>query len=165
MAAKSKSAKAKADYGDRLLARNKRASFDYELGDTYEAGLVLVGSEVRSLRENTADITDSWVEIKNGEAYVNGLRIPILKHAAYGHSTEKRRRKLLLNRAELLKLQAALDRDRMTLISTKLYFKNGRAKLEIALGKGKQTHDKRQSLREKDAAKEARDAIRKGKGY
>lgn len=155
----------KADFGDRLVARNKRAKFDYELGDSFEAGLVLVGSEARSLRENTADLTDSYVFIKHDEAFITGLRIPLLKHAAFGHLNEKRERKLLLHRAEIEKLRAALERDRMTLVATKLYFKNGRAKLEISIGKGKKLHDKRQTMRERDAAKEARDAIRKGKGY
>lgn len=160
-----KKEKPKADFGDRLVARNKRAHFDYELSDSYEAGLVLVGSEVRSLRESTGDLTDSYVFIKNDEAFVSGLRIPVLKHAGYGHAEEKRIRKLLLHRSEIEKLRAALERERMTLIATKLYFKKGRAKIEVMLGKGKKTHDKRNTLRERDAAKDARVAIRQGKGY
>ena len=82
--------------GDRIVSKNRRASFDYELGDAYEAGLVLIGSEARSLRENTADLTDAWVDIDaRNEAWVKGMRVPPLKHAAFGHE-ERRPRKLLL---------------------------------------------------------------------
>jgi SsrA-binding protein len=159
-----KTHKPKADYGDRLVAKNRRASHDYELGDTYEAGLVLIGSEVRALREKTADLTDAWVDIVRGEAFVKGLRIPEMQHAAFGHS-EKRVRKLLLHLHQIDELRSAAERERMSLVVTKLYFKNGRAKLEVAVAKGKKLHDKRRTLRERDAAKEAREAIRKGKSY
>ncbi len=162
MAGKANKGKKQVDYTDRLVARNRRASFDYELGDSYEAGMVLIGSEVRALREHTADLTDAWIEIRSGEAFVKGLRIPALKHAAFGHS-EKRERKLLLHQHQIEELRAAQERDRMALVATKLYFKGGRAKLEIAVAKGKKQHDKRNTLRERDAAKEAREAIRKGK--
>lgn len=164
MAGKANSKKPAVDYGDRLVARNKRARFNYELGEAQEAGLVLTGSEVRALREHGADLTDAWVDIAQGEAFVKGLRIPTLKHAAFGHE-EKRHRKLLLHREQIDRLRATVERDRVTLVATRLYFKNGRAKLELAVGRGKKLHDKRQALRERDAAKEARDAIRKGKGY
>ncbi len=161
---KGKGSKPKADFGDRLVAKNRRARFDYELGDGVEAGIVLIGSEVRALREGSADLSEAWVDITRGEAWVKGMRIPTLKHAAFAHS-EKRPRKLLLHREQIDKLAAAKDRERMALIATKLYFKNGRAKLEIATGRGKKLHDKRQTLRERTAGKEARDAIRAGKGY
>lgn len=157
--AKAKADKGKADYGDRLVAKNRRARFDYELGETYEAGLVLIGSEARALREGTADLSDAWVDIHRGEAFVKGLRIPTLKHAAFAHQ-EKRDRKLLLHGKELEKLQTVLEQERMTLIATKLYFKAGRAKLEVAVGRGKKLHDKRQTIKERDATKEARNAIR-----
>lgn len=161
MAAKSKNNKSKADYGDRLVARNRRASFDYELGDDYEAGMQLIGSEVRALRESTADLTDTYVEIKNGQAWVHNLRVPTLKHAAFAHA-EKRPRKLLLHREEIAKLGDAQDRDRMTIVATRLYFKNGRAKLEIRLAKGKKLHDKRQVLRAKTEEREAKNAMKAG---
>jgi SsrA-binding protein len=151
--------KTKADYGDRLIAKNRRASFDFELSDAFEAGVVLIGSEVRALRDGKADLSDAWVDLRRGEAFVLGMRIPTLKHAAFGHE-EKRARKLLLHRSQLEKLQVAVERERMTVVATKLYFKGGRAKLEIALAKGKKLHDKRQTLRERDAAKEARTVIR-----
>jgi SsrA-binding protein len=163
MSGKAKNGKSSADFGDRLVARNRRASFDYELGAAYEAGISLMGSEARALREQTADLSDAWVDIQNGQAWIKGMRIPTLKHAAFAHE-EKRPRKLLLHRAEITKLVVALERERMTLIATKLYFKGGRAKLEFCVGKGKKVHDKRQTLRERDAAKEARVAIRQSKG-
>ncbi len=163
MSGKAKSKKTDADFSDRVVARNRRASFNYELGKSWEAGVVLVGSEVRSLRENTGDLTDAWVDIRNGEAFVLGMRIPPLTHVRLAQD-EKRTRKLLLHREEIEEMQAALERERCTLVATKLYFKKGLAKVEVTIGRGKKQHDKRQTLRERDAAKEARDAIRKGKG-
>jgi SsrA-binding protein len=160
--ARDKSAKPKAG-GDRLVSKNRRAFFDYEIGDSYEAGLVLIGSEVRALRENSADLSDAWVDIDGrGEAWVKGMRIPTLKHAAFGHE-ERRPRKLLLHREQIDRIRGLIQRDGMTLIVTKCYFKDNRAKLEVAAGKGRKKHDKRQALRERDAAKEARVAMRGGR--
>ena len=150
--------------GDRLISKNRRASFNYELGDAYEAGLVLIGSEARSLRENTADLTDAWVDIDaRNEAWVKGMRVPPLKHAAFGHD-ERRPRKLLLHREQIDKLRGLVERDGMTLIVTKCYFKNNRAKLEIAEGRGRKKYDKRQAVKARDAEKEARQAIRSRRG-
>lgn len=163
MSAKAKNQKSTGDWGDRLVAKNRRARFDFELGDSFEAGIVLIGSEVRALREGSADLSDAWVEIQRGEAWVKGLRIPTLKHAAFAHE-EKRARKLLLHSKQLDTLQAAVERERMTLIATKLYFKGGRAKLELAIARGKRMHDKRQTIKARDADKEARNAIRARKG-
>jgi len=149
--------------GDRLISKNRRASFNYELGDTYEAGLVLIGSEARSLRENTADLTDAWVDIDGrNEAWVKGMRVPCLKHAAFGHE-ERRPRKLLLHREQIDKLRGLVERDGMTLIVTKCYIKGGRAKLEFALARGKKTHDKRQALRTKMDDRDAQAAMRRGR--
>jgi SsrA-binding protein len=147
------------DTGDRLVSKNRRAHFDYELGQSYEAGIQLIGSEVRSMRENGADLVDAWVEIDHrGEAWVRGMRIPPLKHAAFGHE-EKRARKLLLHREQIDRLRSSVDREGMTLIATKCYFKNNHAKLEVSLARGRKTHDKRQAIKERDADKEARAAI------
>lgn len=149
--------------GDRLVSKNRRAGFDYELGDSYEAGIVLIGSEARSLRENTADLSDSWVDIDaRGEAWVKGMRIPPLKHAAFGHE-ERRPRKLLLHREQIDKLGGQVEREGMTLIVTKCYIKDGRAKLEFALARGKKLHDKRHALRAKVADREAEAAMRRGR--
>ena len=149
--------------GDRLVSKNRRASFDYELGDAYEAGIQLIGSEARSLRENTADLTDAWVDIDSrGEAWVKGMRVPPLKHAAFGHD-ERRPRKLLLHRAQIDKLTVLVDREGMTLIVTKCYIKSGRAKIELAVARGKKVHDKRHTLRAKEADREAEAAMRRGR--
>ncbi len=148
--------------GDRVVGRNKRASFDYDLGDTFEAGLALIGSEVRSLRINGCNLSDAWVDIERDEAWVKGMSIPILKHAAFGHE-EKRKRKLLLHREQIERLRGASEREGMTLVVTRCYFKHNRVKLEIALARGKKKHDKRQALREKDAAREAAAAMRRGR--
>jgi SsrA-binding protein len=143
-----------------LVARNRRAFFNYEVGEAIEAGLVLIGSEVRSLRENGADLRDAWVDIDvRGEAWVKGLRIPPLKHAAFGHE-ERRARKLLLHAAQIERLRSAIERDGMTIVATKCYFKKNRAKLEVAVARGKKQHDKRRALRERDAEREARTAMR-----
>lgn len=146
-----------------VVAKNRRATFDFELGTKYEAGVSLIGSEARSLRLNGGDVSSAWVDIDHrGEAWVKEMRIPVLNHAAFGH-VEKRPRKLLLHRAEIEALRGARDRDGMTLIVTRCYFKEGRAKIEFAVARGKKKYDKRQSLREKDSAREARQEIRRSR--
>lgn len=142
-----------------MVSKNRRASFDYEIEHTFEAGIALIGSEVRSLRENSADLVDAWVFIdQRGEAWVKGLRIPPLKHAAFGHE-ERRTRKLLLHREQIDRLRGANERDGMTLIVTKCYFKQNRAKIEIAEARGRKKYDKRQAIKNKDAERETRVAI------
>lgn len=151
---------------DRLLAQNRRANFDYELGDRYEAGLSLMGSEARSLRDAAPSLVDSFVDIdRRGEAWVMHMRIQPLRHAAFAHS-ETRPRKLLLNRKELDQMRAAVEREGMTLVPTKIYFKKGRAKLEVAVARGKKKSDKREAIKTKTAEREARAEIdRSRKGY
>ncbi len=147
--------------GDRQVARNRRAFFDFEVGKTFEAGLVLIGSEVRSLREGKADLTDAWVELDpRGEAWLKGMRIPPLKHAAFGHE-ERRARKLLLHAAQIEELRAGTERDGMTTIALGCYFKHNHAKVEIALARGKKRHDKRASVKEREANHDLRAALRR----
>lgn len=155
-------ARAKRDksQGDHLVTRNRRAYFDYDVGDAWEAGLVLIGSEVRALRIGNAELTDAWIDVRDGVALIKGMRIPPLPHAAFGHE-EKRPRKLLLHSGEIEALRAGIERDGMTAIATKCYFKNNRAKVEVALGRGKKKHDKRATERAKQADKEARLAMRR----
>ncbi|MEM1030710.1 MAG: SsrA-binding protein SmpB [Myxococcota bacterium] len=149
-------------FGDGIVAVNRRAKFDYELGDKFEAGLVLVGSEVKMLRETTADLTEAYVAIARGpEAWVHGLNIPERTGAAWGHRG-KRTRKLLLHRHEIEHIKRAVERDGMTAVATRLYFRGGRAKLEFALARGKAKVDKRQSIKARDAEREARAAIQRG---
>jgi len=147
--------------GDKLISKNRRAQFDYELGDRYEAGLVLIGSEARSLRDHAADLRDAWVDIDaHNEAWVKGMKIPEMTHAAFAHE-EKRPRKLLLHSEQINKLRGKLEAEGMTLIVTQCYFKQGRAKIEIAVARGKKNYDKRRTVKEREATREAQAAIRR----
>lgn len=155
--------KSQAKDGEQVLATNKRARYDYELTDRYEAGLCLIGSEARSLRETSPGINEAFIDIdRQGEAWVKQMRISTVKHAAFGHG-ELRARKLLLHRTELNKIRAALERDGMTAVPTRVYYKNGRAKLELALARGKKLHDKRQTIKARTEEREARAAIARGR--
>ena len=145
--------------GDRLVSKNRRAFYDYEITDTFEAGLVLMGSEVRSLRISSADLSDAWVDIdRRGEAWVKGMRIPHLTHAAFAHE-DVRPRKLLLHKEQIERMRGLSERDGMTLIATKCYFKDNRCKVEVALARGRKHHDKRQAIRERESDREARIAM------
>ncbi len=142
-----------------LVAVNRRATFDYELFDRFEVGLALVGSEVKVLRTGKADLTDGWVSFDDtGTAFVRGVNIPVMEGSPFSHEA-KRPRKLLLHAREAEKLKQSVDRDGMTITVTKLYFKGPYAKLEIALAKGKKSYDKRETMKQKEADKEARQAI------
>jgi SsrA-binding protein len=155
-------AKEKEKPGEKLIARNKRATFDYELGEKYEAGLVLIGSEVKMLRAGPADLTDAWCSVLRGEALLNGVNIPVMPGAAFGHEG-KRPRKLLLHAREIQDLEEAIARDGMTVVATRLYFKDGRVKVELALAKGKKKVDKRETVKQQDAEREARVAMSRGR--
>jgi SsrA-binding protein len=149
--------------GVKVIATNRRARFNYELFDSYEAGVSLIGSEARSLRERSADLTDAWVEVdSHDQAWVKGMRIPALQHAAFGHE-EQRRRRLLLHAEEITRLRAAVERDGMTIVVTKCYFKRGRVKLEVRLARGKKRHDKRQAIKSREASREAEQAMKRAK--
>ena len=150
-------------FGDKMIARNKRASFEFELSDRFEAGMVLVGSEVKMLRYGTADLTDAWVSFTRTEAWLNGLNIPEMQGTPWGHEA-KRKRKLLLHRHQIDQIKRAVERDGMTAVATRLYFRGGRAKVEIALAKGKRMVDKRHALKEREADREAQAAISRGRG-
>lgn len=155
--------KSEAKTGDRVLSTNRRAKFDYELGAHFEAGLSLIGSEARSLRESAPGINEAWVELdRRGEVWVRQMRVATMKHAAFGHD-ELRPRKLLLNRHEIDELRAGVEREGMTIVPTKVYYKAGRAKIEIALARGKKTHDKRHAIKARDAETEARAAMQRGR--
>ncbi|MSP24174.1 MAG: SsrA-binding protein SmpB [Myxococcales bacterium] len=145
-------------FGDGIISRNRRAGFDYELGQKFEAGLALLGSEVKVLRQSTCDISEAFVRIERGEAWLHGANIPELSGTHYGH-LGKRPRKLLLNRDEITELCRATERDGMTIVATMLYFRRGRAKVEIALARGRKKVDKRHALKQRDADREARAAM------
>ncbi len=149
--------KEKARPGETVVARNKRVSFDYDLGDRFEAGIVLKGSEVKMLRAGKADLTDAFCTVWKGEAFLQGASILEMSGAAFGHRP-KGVRKLLLHQREIQLLGLSISREGMTAVATRLYFKGGRAKVEIALARGKKTYDKRQAIKTQDAEREARGA-------
>lgn len=142
------------------IARNKRARFDYHILDTWEAGIVLKGTEVKSLREGKANISDAYGIIKDGEAYLLNLHISPYERGGYSNHEPDRTRKLLLHRKEIRRLIGAVEREGLTLIPLELYFKNGVAKVALALGKGKKLHDKRETERARDAEREMSRAVR-----
>ena len=135
----------------RIVAENRKARFNYEIIDTYEAGLVLTGTEVKSLREGKANIAESYATDEGGEMWLINSYLPEYLQANRFNHEPRRRRKLLLSKREAHRLQSAINRDGMTLIPLKIYFNDqGRAKLELALGKGKKLHDKRETEKERD---------------
>ncbi|KQS96538.1 MULTISPECIES: SsrA-binding protein SmpB [unclassified Rhizobium] len=135
----------------RIVAENRKARFNYEIIDTYEAGLVLTGTEVKSLREGKANIAESYATDEGGEMWLINSYLPEYLQANRFNHEPRRRRKLLLTKRESTRLAGAVNRDGMTLIPLKIYFnEQGRAKLELALGKGKKLHDKRESEKERD---------------
>lgn len=140
--------------GEAVITVNRRARHDFEIGEKFEAGLVLVGSEVKSLREGKANLKDSFARLQNGEVWLHNAHIsPYDPASQFGHDPV-RARKLLLNRKEIDKLDGKVKERGLTLIPLRLYFKKGRAKVEIALARGKKRHDKRASIREREVARE-----------
>lgn len=142
------------------IARNKRARYDYHILETFEAGLVLQGTEVKSLREGKANISDAYGLVKDGEAFLLNLHISPYERGGYSNHEPARTRKLLLHRKEIRRLIGATERQGLTLIPLELYFKNGVAKVALALGKGKKLHDKRDTERTRDAEREMARAVR-----
>ena len=137
-----------------VIARNKRARFDYSILDTWEAGLVLTGTEVKSLREGKATLGDSYAILQDAELYLINMHIsPYDKGNVFNHDPT-RSRKLLLHRKEIRRLIGAVERQGLTLVPLELYFRKGKAKVLIALARGKKLHDKRDASREKDAERE-----------
>jgi SsrA-binding protein len=136
------------------VARNKRARFDYHLLETFEAGIVLTGTEVKSLREGKANIGDAYGIVRDGEVFLLNAHITPYERGGYVNHEPTRSRKLLLNRREIRRLIGSVEREGLTLIPLELYFKKGRAKLALALAKGKKVHDKRETARQRDAERE-----------
>lgn len=132
------------------VATNKKAYHDYFVEDVYEAGIVLIGCEVKSIRLGAVNLRDSFVTIKGGEAFVNNMHISPYKMGSYFNVDSKRTRKLLLNRSEINKLRGRVEQKGYTLIPLKIYFKDALVKVEIGLCKGKELHDKRASIKEKE---------------
>ncbi|MDI9886192.1 SsrA-binding protein SmpB [Streptomyces sp. HNM0645] len=145
--------------GRKLIAQNKKARHDYHILDTYECGLVLMGTEVKSLRQGRASLADGFVQIDGHEAWLHNVHVPEYSQGTWTNHSARRKRKLLLHRAEIDKLESKSQETGHTIVPLALYFKDGRAKVEIALAKGKKEYDKRQTLREKQDRREADRAI------
>lgn len=143
------------------MIKNRRATFDYELLETFEAGLVLTGSEVKSLRQGGATLTEAFARVKGGEVWLEGMHIAPYKDASYNNHEPRRSRKLLLHKREIAEIRRGLERKGLTLIPTRLYFKDGWAKLTVALARGKKLHDKRQDAAKKEAQREIERALRR----
>lgn len=149
--------------GEKLVTRAKDLLHKFEVLDRVEAGLCLIGTEVKSLREGRANLKDSYCRFTGRELYIVGLHISPYSHGTHGNHDPERPRKLLLHKRELFKLQAKVQEKGLTIVPSKLYFLRGKAKLEIALAKGKKTYDKREDLKRRDQNREMERAIRKYK--
>ncbi|TIM32830.1 MAG: SsrA-binding protein SmpB [Mesorhizobium sp.] len=145
----------KADPNNKTVAENRKARFSYEVLDTIEAGLVLTGTEVKSLRQGQANIQDSYASVEGGEIWLINSYLPEYLQANRFNHEPRRRRKLLLNKREMAKLSQSVDREGMTLVPLKVYFnEKGRAKLLLAVGRGKKLHDKRETEKQRDWSRE-----------
>jgi SsrA-binding protein len=146
--------------GRKVIAQNKRARHDYHVEDTFEAGLVLQGTEVKSLREGRASLVDGYATVDDGEAWLMNVHIPEYTQGTWTNHAARRKRKLLLHRKEIEKLAAKTKEGGLTIVPLSLYFKDGRAKVEIGVARGKKEWDKRQSLAEQQAKREMARAFR-----
>ncbi len=145
--------------GRQVVASNRKARHDYHIEDTVEAGLVLLGTEVKSLRAGRASLVDGYASIDDGEGWLEGVHIPEYKLGTWTNHEPRRRRKLLLHRAQLDKWASRVAQQGLTIVPLQLYFLDGRAKVELALARGKKAWDKRQALREREDRREAERAV------
>ncbi len=151
--------------GRKAVAQNRRARHDYDIGDTFEAGLVLTGTEVKSLRAGRASLGESYAEVTDGEVWLLNAHIPEYLQGTWNNHAPRRKRKLLLHRAEIEKIAQRVNERGLTLVPLAIYFKDGRAKVEVALAKGRKTYDKRQAIAKRDTEREAqRELGRRFKG-
>ncbi|PXY32566.1 SsrA-binding protein SmpB [Prauserella muralis] len=147
------------EVGRKVIASNRRARHDYSILDTYEAGVVLVGTEVKSLRDGKASLADAFATVDDGEVFLRGLHIPEYARGTWTNHTPRRTRKLLLHRGEIEKLIGKTKEGGVSLVPLSLYFKDGKVKVELALAKGKKAYDKRQALAKRDAEREVARAM------
>jgi SsrA-binding protein len=154
------------EQGRKLIASNRKARHDYHVEDTWEAGLVLMGTEVKSLRQGRATLVDGFAEVDDHEVWLHGVHIPEYTQGTWTNHAARRRRKLLLNKSEIAKIERKITDKGYTLVPLSLYFKDGRAKVEIALARGKKSYDKRHALAERQANREKEQAVsRRLKGH
>ena len=151
----------KTNSGLKIITLNRKASFNYFFNELFEAGIVLKGSEIKSIRDGKINIADSYAVPKDGEIFLVNSHIPVYKQASYSNHNPYSERKLLLNRKEINKLIGRINEDGFTLVPTKMYFKKGKAKLEIAVAKGKKQHDKRNTKKTRDWNREKARYFRK----
>ena len=147
------------EQGRKVVASNRKARHDYTILDTYEAGMALTGTEVKSLRAGRASLVDAFAQERSGELYLHGMHIPEYTQGTWTNHAARRKRKLLLNRVEIDKIERRVNERGLTVVPLSLYFLNGRAKVEIALAKGKKTWDKRHALAERQAGRETEQAV------
>jgi SsrA-binding protein len=145
---------------EKLIAENRRARFDYELLDRYEAGIVLTGTEVKSLRDGRATIAQAYAEVRDGEAWLYGAEIAVYDHGNTANHEPMRPRKLLLHRRELDRLYGTIKEKGLTLVPTRLYFKDSRVKIELAVARGKEQRDKRRDIADRDAQRQMQRALK-----
>ena len=144
----------------RLIADNRKARHDYHILETYEAGIALLGTEVKAIREGRVNLRDSYARTESGEVWMMNVHISPYSHRGYADHAEKRQRKLLLHRDEIRKLIGRTAEKGLTLVPLQMYFKKGRVKVQLALVKGKQLHDKRETLRKREVDRETRAAVK-----
>lgn len=147
------------EQGRKVIAQNRKARHDYHIDDVFEAGLVLVGTEVKSLRAGQASLVDGFAHVRDGEVWLAGVHIPEYTEGTWTNHEPRRERKLLLHRQEIVRLIGKTKEGGVTMIPLALYFKDGKAKVEIALGRGKRSFDKRAALAEKQANRETQRAL------
>ena len=145
--------------GQKVVATNRRARHDYTIEDTYEAGLVLTGTEVKSLRLGRASLVDGYAFVDGGEAWLDAVHIPEYADGTWNNHAPRRKRKLLLHKAQIVKIENKVKQGGYTIVPLSIYFNEGRAKVEIAVAKGKREYDKRQALRERQDNREAERAM------
>ena len=151
--------------GRKLIAQNRKARHDYTIEDVYEAGVALVGTEVKSLRAGRASLVDGYATVDDGEVFLRGVHIPEYDPGTWTNHEPRRVRKLLLNRLEIARISAKVKESGVTLVPLQMYFKDGKVKVEIAVARGRKVHDKRQAMAERDAAKDVRASLgRRSKG-
>ena len=155
--------KAKKNSGIKIVCNNRKARFNYFFEEIIEAGIVLKGSEVKSLRDGKANITDAYATDNKGEIYLLNSYIPLYKESSYNNHNPRDMRKLLLNKKEVNKVIGKINRDGLTIVPTKMYFKKGKAKVEIAVAKGKKLHDKRLVKKKRDWDREKARILSKNK--
>ena len=149
-----------ADAGSRLITDNRKALHDYEVLETFEAGVALLGTEVKSIREGAVNLRDSYARLENGEVWLLNVHIGPYSHTGIGGHAERRQRKLLMHRHEIRKLTGKVAEKGLTLVPLDLHFVKGRVKVSLALARGKQAHDKRETIRRREIDRETRAAIK-----